>query len=259
MSRLWGVPALWVILVLSSGRAAADLHYEERTTSDGVSILVVSGVFELGDDLRDFDRAVARIRPVAVVFDSPGGQPQKAMELGRLIRALGLATFQPYGPQCVSACALAFVGGVERFADPGSIGVHKTYFDEGAPLDAAGAVAAIQELTAETLEYLGEMGVDPALLALSMRYDRNDMRYLSGSEMAELGVTTADGPQRDAAGPELERHPAYAEQPNGDGSRSVSPGPQAAPAETAAAGAGPSMPQARTRRVNTDTHKACCD
>src|SRR6478736_1785598 len=121
MSRFLGVPALWVMLVLLSGPAAADLRYEEKTTSDGVSFIVVSGVFELEDDLQGFAAVVDRIHPEAVGFDSPGGQPQKAMELGRLIRALGLSTFQPYGPQCVSACALACVGGVERYADPGAI------------------------------------------------------------------------------------------------------------------------------------------
>ena len=202
------------ILALSSGRAAADLHYAERTTPDGVGFIVVSGVFDPADDLQDFALAVGRIHPKAVAFDSPGGQPQKAMELGRLIRALGLSTFEPYGPACLSACALAFLGGVERYADPGSIGVHKTYFDEAMPLDAAGAVSAIQEVTADTLEYLDEMGVDPELLALAMRYESTDIRYLSGSEMAELGVTTADAPRSDAAAvAETEPDPRRASSP----------------------------------------------
>jgi hypothetical protein len=151
----------------------------------------------------------------------------------------------------VSACALAFVGGVERYADPGAIGVHKTYFDQGAPLDTAAAVSAIQELTADTLEYLSEMGVDPALLELSMRYESTDVRYLSGSEMAEFGVTTADGSQSEAtAVPEIEPGPALAEHPDSVGSRSASPGQPGALAGAATPGVGQSTPEARTRRAH---------
>ncbi|RWE17628.1 MAG: hypothetical protein EOS76_18390, partial [Mesorhizobium sp.] len=35
-----------------------------------------------------------------------------------------------------------------------------------------------------------EMGVDPALLQLSLQYDSNDIRYLSMSEMVKYKVVT---------------------------------------------------------------------
>lgn len=237
---------LGMIASLLSGPAAADLRYEQETTSDGVGLIIVSGVFEPDDDLQDFALAVGRIHPRAVVFDSPGGQPQKAMELGRLIRALGLSTFQPYGPACVSACALAFLGGVERYADPGAIGVHKTYFDEGAPLDPAGAVSAIQELTADTLEYLSEMEVDPELLELAMRYESTDIRYLSGSEMAEFHVTTAEPRSDAAAAPAAQAEPvpeAYKERVSSQSAprRGMADGPPGATSRWATVG-GPLQP-----------------
>ena len=253
------MPVLGMVVALLSGPAAADLRYEQETTSDGVSLIIVSGVFESGDDLQDFALAVGRIHPKAVVFDSAGGQPQKAMELGRLIRALGLSTFQPYGPACVSACALAFLGGVERYADPGSIGVHKTYFDKGASLDTAEAVSAIQELTADTLEYLSEMDVDPELLELAMRYESTDIRYLSGSEMAEFHVTTAEPQSGAAAAPAVEGEPvpeAYRERV----SSQSAPRPELADALPGATSAGAARPvsEARSRQLNTHLRNGCC-
>ncbi len=35
-----------------------------------------------------------------------------------------------------------------------------------------------------------EMGIDPSLLQLSLRYEKDDMRYLSKSEMQQYRVTT---------------------------------------------------------------------
>ncbi|MFN4127540.1 MAG: hypothetical protein ACK4HK_17150, partial [Pannonibacter indicus] len=81
------------------------------------SYILVSGVFEPSDNLTPFVQAVQRLggKGSTVVFNSPGGNPSKAIELGRLIRSLGLSTLQPRSLECVSACALAFMGGVSRY------------------------------------------------------------------------------------------------------------------------------------------------
>lgn len=126
----------------------------------------------------------------AVTFRSPGGNIQKAMDLGRLIRRLGLGTAQFRASECESACSLAFLGGVIRFAEAGSIGVHKSSFQGDIPLSAQEAVSAVQQVTADVITYMIEMGVDPALLQLSLQYDSNDIRYLSMSEMAKYKVVT---------------------------------------------------------------------
>jgi hypothetical protein len=112
------------------------------------------------------------------------------MQLGRMIRALGLATVQIRELRCESACALAFVGGNIRTAAPGSIGVHQSYLTSKSTLDRDGAVDAIQQLTGDVLAYLKEMGVDQEFLQLSLSYSPDDIRYLSGSEMARMHVTT---------------------------------------------------------------------
>jgi hypothetical protein len=110
------------------------------------------------------------------------------MELGRMIRSYGLNTFQIRGAECASACALAFLGGAARAAEPGSIGVHKSSFSNTAGVDADVAVSAVQQMTAEVIAYITEMGADPGLLELAFRYDSDDIRYLSRSEMEQYRI-----------------------------------------------------------------------
>jgi len=170
---------------------ASALEYRTETLGDGTSFVLVSGPFLPDESLVPFTSAVIAAGAKLVTFDSPGGNIDTAIRLGRLIRAAKLNTVQIRKMECASACSLAFVGGVLRSADPGSIGVHRSSFTPDATISRDDAVAGIQAVTAEIITYLGEMGVDPKLLAFSLKYDQTDIRYLSASEMAELHVTTS--------------------------------------------------------------------
>ncbi|RCS21431.1 hypothetical protein DUT91_24115 [Phyllobacterium salinisoli] len=179
-----------MILIASATGASAALTFTTGKLTSGIGFILVSGSFDFDQNLSHFTRLVKETDPVFVAFNSPGGNPPKAMELGRLIRALGLATFQPRQGECASACALAFLGGTIRYAEPGAIGVHKSSFADSRGMDLDSAVSYVQHITAETISYMTEMGVDPALLQLSLKYESDDIRYLSKSEMAEYRVTT---------------------------------------------------------------------
>ena len=95
---------------------------------------------------------------------------------------------------CVGLCLGVFLGGSYRFAQPGSIGVHKSFFEETPSLSKDDAVRAIQELTAAVMSYMEEMGVDPALMRISLMYDSDDIRYLSKSEMEHYRVVSRTDP-----------------------------------------------------------------
>lgn len=177
---------MWMAAEPSEARLAYSTHASES----GGKFVIVSGAFEFTDDLSDFRSIVTRENPIFVGFDSPGGNVVKAMEFGRLLRALGVVTIQVRNSECASACSLAFLGGVSRAAQPGSIGVHKSSFSDTSGIPTHDAVSAVQQLTADVIGYLMEMGVDPALLQLSLSYDSDDIRYLSKSEMAKFRVTT---------------------------------------------------------------------
>lgn len=182
--------SLLLLSLLFTSVARADLVYSPQQTDEGTRFLVIEGAFSSTDQLSAFSQSVREHMPAFVVFNSDGGNVLKAMEFGRLLRALGLSVLQIRGLECSSACALAFLGGVERFAEAGSIGVHKSSFSPGTVMNADDAVSVVQELTARTIGYIIEMGADPALLELSLQYEPDDIRYLSRSEMERYRVVT---------------------------------------------------------------------
>ncbi|TGQ27737.1 MULTISPECIES: hypothetical protein [unclassified Mesorhizobium] len=181
---------LFVASILLGAPAHAGLRFQAGQTDWGLHYITVSGDFAYQDDLSLFENLVRSNAATAVTFSSPGGNIQKAVELGRLIRRLGINTIQFRAVECASACSLAFLGGVIRYADPGSIGVHKSSFQGDVALTTQEAVSAVQQITADVITYMIEMGVDPALLQLSLQYDSNDIRYLSMSEMVKYRVVT---------------------------------------------------------------------
>ena len=197
MGEAWGLrmrifnrirSTVFALAALAGAPACAELIYESDRTDDGYSYIGVIGLFHPNDDLSEFVRLTRRHQPEFVAFQSGGGNIYKAMELGRLIRAQGLNTLQVRSLECSSACALAFMGGVGRFAEPGAIGVHKSTFSSRANLSVEDAVSAVQATTADIIAYMQEMGIDPAVLKLALATDADDMRYLSGSEMEQYGI-----------------------------------------------------------------------
>lgn len=176
-------------------QADARLTYLAQKTDQGLPFLIISGDFEASDDVLEMHKAVHESGATVVFFNSTGGNVVKAMEIGRAIRALKLSTMQIRGADCASACSLAFMGGVTRYAQPGSIGVHKSSFADTTGMTVEGAVAAVQQLTAKVITYMSEMGVDPSILELALQYDSSDIRFLSGSEMEKyrLASSVTDG------------------------------------------------------------------
>ncbi|MBB3937854.1 PAN domain-containing protein [Aureimonas phyllosphaerae] len=155
-----------------------------------MSYLVVHGEFRRDDNERALVTKAIETDAKVVIFDSPGGNAYAAMRFGRAIRAAGLNTLQARPLECASACSMAFMGGVMRVAESGSIGVHRAAFGQDAEMDSSTAVAAIQAGTADLIAYLVEMGVDPRLMQLALSVDSTDMRYLTTAEMSELRVTS---------------------------------------------------------------------
>lgn len=188
MRSYLAIVSAWLVRFLCSS-AAAGVSNKTINLDSGGTVILIEGEFQYRDDPVELAKAVLSSGAKLVTFNSNGGNVHAAMQYGRAIRRLGLGTVQIRSAQCASACALAFVGGQSRDAEPGSIGVHRSSFSDDAGLDGQSAVAAIQAVTAEILTYLVEMGVDPKLLQLSLSTDSSDMRYLTSSEMTQLRVT----------------------------------------------------------------------
>ncbi len=198
MSRLVALLASGALLLAAP---AGAVTYKEARTGDGTPYIVIVGAFEFHDAAESLARAVARSGAIFVTFDSPGGNVDSAIRHGRMIRTLGLDTLQIRAAECASACSLAFLGGVRRSAEAGSIGVHRSSFSPDSVSDPNAAVAAIQQVTAQVMSYIAEMGADPTLLSISYSYDVTDMRYLSAGEMRQFRITNDPGSQQFSAAP----------------------------------------------------------
>lgn len=148
-----------------------------------------------------------------VVLNSPGGNLMAALELGMLIRerrfntAIGrtvLSQFSRENPTlsqtqsvvqgtCVSACAYAFLGGVDRRAQPGQIGFHQFYSpsalqDARARQFSAVDLGATQALVGLIALYLKEVGVDSEVLFLAATQGPGGMAYPPEAELRRLRI-----------------------------------------------------------------------
>jgi hypothetical protein len=126
----------------------------------------------------------------AVWLNSPGGNLFAGMQLGRIIRKHGASThivnYRTLLPgECYSACSLAFLGGVYRFANNGAhYGVHRASLQAGPRAD--GDLG--QDLSAAIRSYIREMGVDARLFDLWVKAAPDEMYVLSQQQARDLGV-----------------------------------------------------------------------
>ncbi|WP_010141949.1 hypothetical protein [Oceanicola sp. S124] len=133
-------------------------------------------------------------RPGVVFLDSPGGSVQDALELGRALRAAGLATDMEDGAICLSACPYLLAAGVTRSADEGAkIGVHQHYFGENTLLPAFTAVSDIQRGQGLVMRYLDEMGVDPRLMGPALMTPPDEIYLLTRDELTDFALLTEAG------------------------------------------------------------------
>lgn len=120
-------------------------------------------------------------------LNSNGGSLVGGIALGRVIRQSGLIThvgkrgifengIQDWEPgDCMSACAVAFLGGEYRFVMEGSrFGVHRFAFERSEQRDFESA----QKISASVIEYLREMEVDIELFSLASETPANDILIL---------------------------------------------------------------------------------
>ncbi len=119
-------PAL-ACAVLSAGSAHAASISVESTGPDKPPVVVVQGSFE-GKDGEQFFRKTGSLTAALVRLESNGGSLVAGIQIGETIRLKGFQTLVPAGARCASACAMAWLGGTQRFMGPGAqIGLHLAY------------------------------------------------------------------------------------------------------------------------------------
>src|SRR5471032_2359988 len=105
-------------------------------------------------------KGTQKIAGNVVSFASNGGEVDAAMELGRLLRKLGVSTLVASGDQCISSCVFAFMGGDRRTA-AGRLGIHRPYFSS--TRDVPDRRILYRQLEKKLQEYIEELDFPPSL------------------------------------------------------------------------------------------------
>ena len=166
-----------------------DFLCPECTIINAVGVIQPS----TADEFREFLNKYPVPSGSLVDFDSPGGSLMAGIELGVSIRSktlrtsVGMTASATEG-SCASACAYAFLGGVERIVHPKSkFGIHKFYGD----ILSSDAVELTQDVIANLLDYTSSMGISADLVKTASGTS-SQMTWLSAKQRSELRVTTED-------------------------------------------------------------------
>jgi ATP-dependent protease ClpP protease subunit len=150
------------------------------------------------------EKALAHRQPkqrVVVSLASQGGDIDAAMRLGRIFREAHAHTEVRQGATCISACALAYAGGIVRHAfDEGAggaktskIGIHRPAI-AAVPqqTDMNALKRAMDEAVHRMREYATEMNVSERLIDDMLVIPPESIRWLSDSERDAYGLGYID-------------------------------------------------------------------
>lgn len=127
-----------------------------------------------------------------IFLNSPGGEMQEALKIGRTLRSRKMVTVVALPNRCASACVIVLAGGVMRFP-VGTVEVHSFYSpDLLGTREYAKAEEKYKLMVQQVSEYLREMRIPAALLDEMMRIPHNDSRVLGVSELERLSLMGID-------------------------------------------------------------------
>jgi hypothetical protein len=133
-----------------------------------------------------------------LIIDSPGGNVDASMAIGRLLRRNRMAILVANGDfgegQCVSACIMIYAGAVSRL-HRGKIGIHRPYLNQpiSAQLQAPDKLRSDYEQMLQTMRtYLRDMNVSERLAEDMLKIAPADVRYLSDDDLNSYGLVWKD-------------------------------------------------------------------
>ena len=144
-------------------------------------------------------RGSHRIAGNAISLAGIGGDVDAAMELGRMLRKLGVATFVAREEQCLSSCVFAFMGGDRRMV-AGRVGIHRPYFDSTRKVpDRRGYYRQLQR---RVQEYMEELDFPQSLYEAFMAVPSESISMLSAADLKKYylqGMSPSAEEEADAA------------------------------------------------------------
>jgi hypothetical protein len=172
-------------------------------------VIALQGRISRGATLA-FDDAVAHAQRTCpnpwLLLESPGGFLAEGIELGKAVRLARLRTLTRY--ECASACALIFLGGVERvmIGSRARIGLHQA---GSGPRDAPQCASTLQTSAARDIRrYLSWVVPSAADQVMDVLMDASctSIVFVQGQRALDLGIATRlERPDEDVYGPRQQR------------------------------------------------------
>jgi hypothetical protein len=200
----------WIVAIIASllASARADAaNIELKRLDAGNAVILIAGDLELGD-IEQFHNKVANISKATVAFQSDGGSLLAGIRIGTLIRSKNYVTIVPDRAQCASACAVAWLGGVQRFMGTGArVGFHAAYVIKAGNTSESGPGNAVLGA------YLNQLGLREEAIIYITQAAPNSMRWLSMEEAGQHGIDVALLPPPDLGLPPVAATIAPQQQP----------------------------------------------
>jgi hypothetical protein len=167
------------ILLTAAPALAANITLGPQKP-DRPNVVMVEGLL-VADDEEQFAAKTASLPSAFVAFSSDGGSLMAGLRMGEAIRRKGFSTIVPDGQRCAPACALAWLGGVERFiGTDGKIGFHAGY-DWASDGDIGIGNTVVSA-------YLAKIGLSYQTVIYITQTAPNEMTWLNMSDAAQRGI-----------------------------------------------------------------------
>jgi hypothetical protein len=125
-----------------------------------------------------------------VWLDSPGGDVESAVAIGRFLRGKDIIAIVPINAHCASACVIVLLGGVYRMV-AGDVGIHRPY-DVGLSSSVQDSQNAYAKVNALLGNYFQEMNISRKLLDAMNAVPPEEVRWLDFDEDSAFGISGTD-------------------------------------------------------------------
>lgn len=125
-----------------------------------------------------------------VWLDSPGGDVESAVAIGRFFREKNIVAIVPMNAHCASACVIALLGGVYRTVT-GDVGIHRPY-GIGISASVQESQSAYARINALLSSYFQEMNVPRKLLEAMNAVPPDEVRWLDYDQDSAYGISGTD-------------------------------------------------------------------
>jgi hypothetical protein len=125
-----------------------------------------------------------------VWLDSPGGDVESAVAIGRFLREKNIVAIVPVNAHCASACVITLLGGVYRIVT-GNIGIHRPY-DIGLSASVQDSQNTYAKINTLLSNYFQEMNISRKLLDEMNAVPPDEVRWLDLDEDSAYGISGTD-------------------------------------------------------------------